>query len=66
MFENVQNLVPVIFPERLNTLKFFNELTDDNIIPIGIIIRQQKVYYQNQEMIEDLLPCIVYKENYKA
>lgn len=66
MFENIINIIPVIFPAKLNTIKFFDELIEDGIIPIGIIIRQQKVYYQNQEMIEDILPCIIYKENYKA
>lgn len=66
MFDNIESIVPVIFPEKLNTLKFFNELIEGSIIPIGIVIKQQKVYYQNQEMIEDVLPCIIYKQNYRA
>lgn len=66
MFENLQNIIPVIFPENLNNSKFFDELIKDNIIPIGTIIKKQKVFYQDKEIIEDILPCIIYKENYKT
>ena len=66
MFENIENILMIIYFKNFNNLNFLNNLLKDNIIPIGIIMEKQKVFYQNQEIIENILPCIIYKENYRA
>lgn len=66
MFENVTQMLPIIYSKERQNLKFINEIIDQNAIPIGIVIKGVKSYYKGEEIHEDLLPCIVYKENYRA
>lgn len=66
MFENVTQIIPILYFKEKQNMKFINELIDRDVIPIGCIIKNVKSYYQEKEIYEDLLPCIVYKENYRA
>lgn len=66
MFENVTQILPIVYLKERQNMKFINELIDQNAIPIGCVIKGLKSYYKDEEIHEDLLPCIVYKENYKA
>lgn len=66
MFENVSRILPIVYLKERQTNEFIDELLADDIVPIGCVIKGVKSYYQNKEIHEDLLPCIVYKENYRA
>lgn len=66
MFENIRRILPIVYLKERQTNEFLNELLVDDIVPIGCVIKGVKSYYQEKEIFEDLLPCIVYKENYKA
>jgi hypothetical protein len=66
MFENVEQLIPIIYLKNRQNMKFINELLDEDVIPIGVVIKGVKSHYKDEEIHEDLLPCIIYKENYRA
>jgi hypothetical protein len=66
MFENVTQILPIVYLKERQNMKFIEELIAEDVIPIGCIIKNVKSYYQEKEIFEDLLPCIVYKENYRT
>jgi len=66
MFENIRRILPIVYSKEKQNMKFINELIDQDVIPIGCVIKGMKTYYKDEEIFEDILPCIVYKENYKA
>lgn len=66
IFENVTQILPIVYLKERQNMKFIDELIAEDVIPIGCIVTGVKSYYQEKEIFEDLLPCIVYKENYKA
>lgn len=66
MFENVKQILPIVYLKERQNIKFIEELLAEDVIPIGCIVTGVKSYYKNEEIHEDLLPCIVYKENYRA
>lgn len=66
MFNNVKQILPIVYLKERQNMKFIDELIAEDVIPIGCIVTGVKSYYQGKEINEDLLPCIVYKENYKA
>ena len=66
MFENVQQVILIVYFKEKQNFKFINEIIDQLAIPIGCVIKGVKSYYKDEEIFEDLLPCIVYKENYIA
>ena len=66
MFENVTQILPIVYLKERQNMKFIEELIAEDVIPIGCIVKGVKSYYKGKEIHEDLLPCIVYKENYRA
>ena len=66
MFENVTQILPIVYLKERQNMKFIDELIAEDVIPIGYIVKGVKSYYQEKEIFEDLLPCIIYKENYRA
>jgi len=66
MFDNVRQILPIVYLKDRQNNKFLEELFEQDVIPIGIVIKGVKSYYKNEEIHEDLLPCIIYKENYRA
>lgn len=66
MFENVTQILPIVYLKERQNMKFIDELIAEDIIPIGCIVKGVKSYYKGEEIFEDLLPCIIYKENYRA
>lgn len=66
MFDNALQILPIVYSKEKQNMKFINELIDQNAIPIGCVIKGLKSYYKDEEIFEDLLPCIIYKENYRA
>lgn len=66
MFENVTQILPIVYLKERQNMKFIDELIAEDVIPIGCIVTGVKSYYKDKEIHEDLLPCIVYKENYRA
>lgn len=66
MFNNVKQILPIVYSKEKQNMKFINELIDQDVIPIGCIVTGVKSYYKDKEIHEDLLPCIIYKENYRA
>jgi len=66
MFENVTQILPIVYLKERQNMKFIDELIAEDVIPIGYIVKGVKSYYKGEEIHEDLLPCIVYKENYRA
>ena len=66
MFENVTQILPIVYLKERQNMKFIDELIAEDVIPIGCIVTGVKSYYKGEEIFEDLLPCIVYKENYRA
>lgn len=66
MFENIRRILPIVYLKERQNMKFIDELIAEDVIPIGCIVTGVKSYYKGEEIFEDLLPCIVYKENYRA
>lgn len=66
MFENIKQILPIVYSKERQNNEFIEELLNEDVIPIGCIIKNVKSYYQNREIHEDILPCIVYKENYRV
>lgn len=66
MFTNIRQIIPIIYSKERQNLKFINEIIDQNAIPIGCVIKGMKAYYKDEEIFEDILPCIIYKQNYRA
>lgn len=67
MFDNIKSILPIIFKNKDNNLVFYNTLFNDNIIPIGTIITNVEIFNDKDEkLLENILPCVIYKENYKA
>lgn len=66
MFENVIQILPILYLKDRQNNEFLEELFKEDVIPIGVVLRDVKSYYQNKEIHEDILPCIIYKENYRA
>ena len=66
MFENIAQILPILYLKDRQNNEFLEELFKEDVIPIGVVLKDIKSYYQNKETHEDILPCIVYKENYRA
>lgn len=66
MFNELKQILPIVYTKERQNNKFIEELINEDAIPIGCVIKGVKSYYKGEEIFEDLLPCIVYKENYKA
>lgn len=66
MFKNIIQVIPIIYLKDRQNMKFIQELLDEDIVPIGIVIKGVESYFRNEKIFEDLLPCIIYKENYRA
>lgn len=67
MFENIENILMIIYFKNFNNLNFLDDLLKDNIIPIGTVMKNHEIIdNNNNNKIEDILPCLIYKENYKA
>jgi len=66
MFENVTQILPIVYLKERQNMKFIEELIAEDVIPIGCIVKGVKSYYKGEEIHEDLLPCIIYKQNYIA
>lgn len=66
MFNNVKQILPIVYLKDRQNNEFLEELFKEDVIPIGIVIKGVKSYYKDKEIFEDLLPCFVYKENYRA
>lgn len=66
MFENITQILPILYLKDRQNNEFLEELFKEDVIPIGVVLKDIKSYYQNKETHEDILPCIIYKENYRA
>jgi hypothetical protein len=66
MFDNIKQILPIIYLKTRKTNEFLEELLAEDVIPIGIVIKDVKSYHKGEEIHEDLLPCFVYKENYRS
>lgn len=66
MFENVTQILPIVYLKERQNMEFIEELIAKDVIPIGCIVKGVKSYYKGEEIFEDILPCIIYKKNYVA
>lgn len=67
MFDNVYGIYSIVYSKNSQkNPSYIDELISSDLIPIGIVLKQQNITVKNQPMVEDILPCIVYKENYIA
>jgi len=65
MFDNVLEIIPVYFLKEDEKTQL-NSLIAHHVIPIGIVLEGVKSYFDNKEVFTDILPSIIYKENYRA
>lgn len=67
MFDNVYGIYSIVYSKNSQkNPSYIDELISSDLIPIGIVLKQQNITVKGQEMVEDILPCIIYKENYIA
>lgn len=67
MFNNIQGLYSIIYSrDSQKNPTYINDLINTDLIPIGIVLRDQNVTIKGEEKTEGILPCIVYKKLYEA
>lgn len=66
MFDHISHLLPVIYSKEKQNNDYLNELIELNMIPIGTIIKNQEIIFKGETMNSDIIPCIIYKKNYRA
>lgn len=67
MFNNVAGMYSIVYSrDSQKNPTYINELIMSDLIPIGIILKDQEVTVRNESMKSDIMPCIIYKQNYIA
>ena len=52
MFNNVKQILPIVYLKERQNMKFIDELIAEDVIPIGYIVTGVKSYYKDKEIRE--------------
>lgn len=67
MFNNVAGIYSIVYSrDSQKNPTYIDKLFASDLIPIGIVLKEQDVTVRGERMKSDILPCIIYKENYRA
>ncbi len=67
MFDNIAGIYSIVYSrDSQKNPTYINELIASDLIPIGIVLKEQEVTVRGESMKSDILPCIIYKQNYIA